>query len=168
MDCTTEQIMFVCVWSVVWHTRCGVVSARFILSNLRSQDENPAFAWSFWRNQRTSWSDTKVAVEDFGNNRRKAEKQDEFPAIPRKTHVGILLSWTNGLSHRIAGKNRTVQVYIREESRNMRYVEHLTPRTSRPSHYFFIYELMEVMPRNEAIVKPFLFVFWHDTWHAIR
>ena len=52
-------------------------------------------------------------VDDFGNNCRKAEKQDEFPANRRKTHVGILLSWTNGLSHRIAGKNRTVQVYIR-------------------------------------------------------
>lgn len=74
MDCTTEQIMFVCVG--VWWSKCGgVLSARFILSNfLRSQDENPAFARSFWRNQRTSWSDTKLAVEDFGNNRRKAEK----------------------------------------------------------------------------------------------
>ena len=27
--------------------------------------------------------DTKLAVEDFGNNRRRAEKQDEFPANPR-------------------------------------------------------------------------------------
>ncbi len=60
------------------------------------QDKNPAFARSFCSNQRTSWIDTQLAVEDFGNNHTTAEKQDKFPANPRKTHVGILLSWTNG------------------------------------------------------------------------
>jgi hypothetical protein len=75
------------------------VGGRFreiYLTRFVSQDENPAFALSFSHNQRTSWIDTKLAVEDFGNNCRRAEKQDEFHANPHKPHVGILLSWTNG------------------------------------------------------------------------
>jgi hypothetical protein len=31
------------------------------------------------------------------NNRMKAEKQEDCPAISPKSHVGIRLSWTNGV-----------------------------------------------------------------------
>jgi hypothetical protein len=35
-------------------------------------------------------------VDSFGNNRMKAEKQEDCPAISPKSYVGILLIWTNG------------------------------------------------------------------------
>ena len=34
-------------------------------------------------------------VDSFGNNRMKAEKQEDCPAISPKSYVGILLIWTN-------------------------------------------------------------------------
>jgi hypothetical protein len=34
-------------------------------------------------------------VDSFGNNRMKAEKQENCPEISPKSYVGILLIWTN-------------------------------------------------------------------------
>ena len=36
-------------------------------------------------------------VDSFGNNRMKAEKQEDCPAISPKSYVGILVIWTNGI-----------------------------------------------------------------------
>ena len=128
------MLLFVMMCGVGCPHTLVVVSATFILPNWRCRMKILLLLGHFVTTEGPRRLIPSQDVDDFGNNCRKAEKQDKFPVNPRKTHVGILLFWTNGLSHRIAGKNRTVQVYIRGEGRNMRYDTHIEPPTPK---YFF-------------------------------